>query len=248
MRLNVHEWGSKHGPTVACMHGVQAYGRRFRRLAEEQLVPAGLHVLGLDFRGHADSGWEPPWSIEQHVEDVVDTLEGPVILLGHSFGGRMVLEIAARHPALVEQAILLDPALHVPPATAYERADAERADHSYANQEEALAELVAETPRAPRDILEEEVAEHLERSEDGRWRYRYAPAAVVTMFAELARPAPPRAMCPTLVVVGEDTDYVTPEHLAPLSGADVVYVPGGHRVLFEAFDETADAVRRFLGY
>jgi alpha-beta hydrolase superfamily lysophospholipase len=46
------------------MHGVQAHGGRFRRLAEERLMRAGFRVLGLDFRGHADSGWEPPWSIE----------------------------------------------------------------------------------------------------------------------------------------------------------------------------------------
>lgn len=245
MRLNVHEWGSASQPTIACLHGVAAYGLRFRRLAEERLVRAGFHVLGLDFRGHADSSWEPPWSIEQHVEDVADTLDGPVTLLGHSYGGRMVLEVAARHPALVERAVLLDPALHVSPARAFESANAERPDHSYANAGEAMAEIAAAAPRTPQDILEEEVLSHLRYSADGRWRWRYAPAAVVTMFGDLARPAPPPARCPTLVVVGEETDYVTPEHLAPL-GAQVVYVPGGHRVLFEAFDETAAAVLAFV--
>jgi lipase len=245
VRLNVHEWGSTRGPTVACLHGVQAHGGRFRRLAEQRLVPAGLHVLALDFRGHAGSGWEPPWSIEQHVEDVADTLDGPVTLLGHSYGGRMVLEVAARHPALVERAVLLDPALHAPPARAFEFANVERADHSYADPEEAMAEIAAAAPRTPREILEEEVASHLAFNTDGRWRWRYAPAAVVTMYGDLARPAPPAASCPTLVVVGEETDWVRTEDLAPL-GAEVVYVPGGHRVLFEAFDETADAVLAFL--
>ena len=245
VRLNVHEWGFASAPTIVCLHGVQASGRRFRRLAEERLVQRGYRVLGVDLRGHADSGWEPPWSIEQHVEDVVETVDGPAIWLGHSFGGRMVLEVAARHPALVQRAVLLDPALHIPPARAFESANAERADRSYASPEEAIAEITAEAPRTPRDILEEEVASHLALGDDGRWRYRYAPAAVVTMFGELARPAPPPTRCPTLVVVGEETDYVTPEHLAPLD-AEVVYVPGGHRVLFEAFEETADAVVAFL--
>ena len=157
----------------------------------------------------------------------------------------MVLEVAARHPALVERAVLLDPALHIPPARAYELADAERAGHSYASPEEAMAEIATEAPRTPRDILEEEVASHLALGDDGRWRYRYAPAAVVTMFGELARPAPPLASCPTLVVVGEETEYVRPEDLEPLD-AKVVRVPGGHRVLFEAFEETADAVVAFL--
>jgi lipase len=245
VRLNVHEWGFASAPTVICLHGVQAYGRRFRRLAEERLMRAGFHVLGVDLRGHADSSWEPPWSIEQHVEDLVETADGPAIWLGHSFGGRLVLEVAARHPALVERAVLLDPALHVPPARAHELADAERADQSYATPEEAMAEIAAEAPRTPRDILEEEVASHLALGDDGRWRYRYARAAGVTMFGDLARPTPPPASCPTLVVVGEETDYVRPEDLEPLA-AVIVHVPGGHRVLFEAFEETADAVVRFL--
>jgi lipase len=243
--LHTHSWGPEGAPLVVCLHGVQAHGGRFRRIAETRLVPAGFRVLALDFRGHGRSGWEPPWLIEQHVADAVETAPEPAVWMGHSFGGRLVLEVAARHPRLVERAVLLDPALTVRAAMAFEAADAERAEHSYATPEDALEELVAGTPRAPRDLLEEEVADHLERSPDGRFRWRYSRAAVVAMFAELARPAPPPAACPTLVVVGEETEYVLPEHLEPLD-AEVAYVPGGHRVLLEAVEETGDAVVSFL--
>ena len=39
MELNLHEWGDPSAPPVVCLHGVNAHGRRFRRLAEERLAP-----------------------------------------------------------------------------------------------------------------------------------------------------------------------------------------------------------------
>ncbi len=64
MQLNVTEWGDPAGAPVLCLHGVTGHGRRFRRLAEEGLP--GHRVIGVDYRGHGRSGWEPPWSVEQH--------------------------------------------------------------------------------------------------------------------------------------------------------------------------------------
>ena len=97
---------------MLCLHGVTGHGRRFRQLAEERL--ADHRVIGVDYRGHGRSGWEPPWSVEQHVADLVETSEALGISgaawLGHSFGGKLVAELAARYPDRVERAVLLDPA------------------------------------------------------------------------------------------------------------------------------------------
>ena len=94
--------------------------------------------------------------------------------------------------------------------------------------------------------------EHLMRSGDGRLRYRYCQAAVVTMYAELAsaRPKPPDDV-PTLVVVGAESGLVTGEQLDDFRRAlgdslEVVTVPGGHIVLWDAYDETADVIEAFL--
>ena len=58
----------------------------------------------------------------------------PAFWVGHSFGGRLVLELAARHPELVRRAVLLDPAIHVLPHVAATAADLERADHPNAGE------------------------------------------------------------------------------------------------------------------
>src|SRR5437588_9527469 len=118
MRLHMHEWGDADAPALVCLHGITAHGRRFRRLAEERLARR-FRVLAPDLRGHGRSGYEPPWTIAAHLEDVVETLAEAGVeraaWIGHSFGGRLVLELAAREPDRLDRAALLDPVIQVLP-------------------------------------------------------------------------------------------------------------------------------------
>lgn len=252
--LHVHEWGDPAAPPVVCLHGVNAHGRRFRRLAEDRLA-ARHRVLAPDLRGHGRSTWEPPWGLERHVEDVRELLAERGIdraaFVGHSFGGRLTLELTAR--GLVERSVLLDPAVWVPPPIALERAEALRADHSFASVEDAFAERARLSPLAPRELLEEEFAEHLVAGDDGRLRFRYSQAAVIAAYGELAKPPPDWAsvQVETLLVVGADTDVVPPAVVEALRfelGAllELVVVPGGHIPLWDAYEQTADAIEGFL--
>ena len=252
MLLHVHEWGDPGAPPVLCLHGVMAHGRRFRRLAEERLV--GFRVLAPDLRGHGRSGWEPPWTIAQHVDDLSETLEAAGVqratVIGHSFGGRLTLELTAA--GVTERSVLLDPAVWVPPAILLERAEQNRPDRSFATEDEARAERAPLSPLAPRELIDEEFREHLVRREDGRLQFRYSQSAVIAALGELAQPPPDweRLQVPTLLVVGADTDVTVPAVVdalrSELAGLEVVTVPGRHVVLWDAYDQTADAVEAFL--
>ena len=252
MLLHVHEWGDPAAPPVLCLHGVMAHGRRFRRLAEERLTH--FRVLAPDLRGHGRSGWEPPWTIEQHVDDLRETLEAAGVeratVIGHSFGGRLTLELTA--VGLAERIVLLDPVVWVPPAIMLERAEQARHDRSFANEDEARAERAELSPLAPRELIDEEFREHLVRGEDGRLRFRYSQAAVVAALGELSQRPPDWELLqvPTLLVVGADTDVTVPAVVealrTELAGLEVVTVPGRHVVLWDAYEETADAIETFL--
>jgi lipase len=177
------------------------------------------------------------------------------VFVGHSFGGRLVLELAAREPERVERAVLLDPAIWVPPPVALDGAEAERPDRSFATAEEALERRVVTSTllHTPHDVLEEEMREHLRLCDDGRYRYRYCQSAVVAAYAEMAHAPPPfdRVRARTLLVRGALSDVVPDvivevvrEGLGEL--VEIVAVPGGHHVLWDAFAETAAAVDAFL--
>ncbi len=254
MRLHVHEWGDSAAPTVVCLHGVQAYGRRYRRLAEERLANL-YHVLAPDLRGHGHSGWEEPWTIETHLADVVETVGQRGIWIGHSFGGRLVAELMSRGPELVERAVLLDPALTVPPDYAAFLAEQElAADVSFATVEEGIEACTAGLFRPASAAVRAEVAEQLVEGADGRFRFDYSPAAVAAAYLAIAAlPSPwERAGIPTLIVAGLASKFVSVGEVEHYRAAldeklQVVVVPAGHSVLWDAFDETANAIERFLG-
>jgi pimeloyl-ACP methyl ester carboxylesterase len=85
------------------------------------------------------------------------------------------------------------------------------------------------------------------------WRYRYSQASVVTAYSEMATPPPSfREVCiPTLVVLGADSylpyDHLLDAHREALGDLlEVVVVPGGHTVLWDALQQTTEAVAAFL--
>jgi lipase len=246
VRLSSRSWGPADGLLVVCLHGVTSHSGRYERLARERL--ADRRVVALDLRGHGGSGWEPPWDVETHLADLLETVDEPATWIGHSFGGRLVAELAARRPERVERAVLLDPALHIAPATALEQAELIRLEARFSTVEEyADARIASGTIlRAPRELLVEALVEDLVPADDGdRLRVHFCRSTIVAAWSEMASPAPPLPMCPTLVVLGEESWI--PYEAADAPNVEVAKVPGGHTVLWDAFDETADAVAAFLG-
>jgi lipase len=253
VKLALEEWGDAAGPRVVCLHGVTSHGRHFARLAEA--LP-DFHLLAPDLLGHGSSPYEPPWDLETHLAAVVETVGAqPASLVGHSFGARLAFEIAARAPKLVPRLVLLDPAIHVLPHVALYAAENARRERAYVSFDEGIDRRYEESQlqRAPRELVVEELRGHLQPGEDGLFRYRYSQAAVVSAYGELASSPPPfeQARVPTLLVLGESSylpyDHLLDAHRAALGELlEVVVVPGGHTVLWDALEETAAAVASFL--
>jgi lipase len=256
MRLHVHEWGNAGAPPVVCLHGISAHGRRYRKLAEERLGRS-FRVVAPDLRGHGRSGYDPPWDLGTHLDDVLETVDEARIeraaWLGHSFGGRLILELAVRAPELIVCAVLLDPAIQILPHVGLDFAEEAAKDHAFALPDQAVEARLANGAPTPRAFVEEEAREHLTPSPDGRLRWRYCRPAVVTAYSELCtQPPPPGVLSvPALLVHASQFGLVREEQLDEYSAAlgdrlEVVAVPGGHIVYWDAYEQTAETVEQFL--
>jgi lipase len=253
-RLFSRQLGDGHGRAVVALHGVKGHSGRWRLLAE-RLPRYRWHAL--DLRGHGRSEWSPPWTLEQHVADVLATMDALDLpradLLGHSFGGAVAVHLARHAPGRVSRVVLIDPAIGLVPAVAAGRAAAELVAPSFADPAEARAARIRYWPPLPDEsAADDEVAHHLVRGEDGRWRWRYAPAAVVTAFSEMARPAVlPPATVPTLLVRATRVRVVRPElveacRTAGDADVTVVDIDCFHQVQIERPERVATIVREFL--
>jgi lipase len=248
MKLHVHEWGDADAPPVVCVHGVAGHGGRFQQLAEERWAKH-FHVFAPDLRGHGDSGWEPPWDFGTYVDDLVETVDALGLeqpdWVGHSFGGRLIVELAERHPARIRRAVLLDPAIHILPPVAEWVAESEREEPVWESVE-AWVSARDDADSIDIDRAVQDVRNQVEELPDGRVRRTTDQRAVMSVYRELASdpPTPEVMTMPTLLVYAPAYGLVREEHLA--YGDEVVPVPGMHMVMWAAFDETADAVERFL--
>ena len=252
MTLNAYTWGDPAAAPLVCLHGVTSYGGRFSALAP--VLAERHHVTSLDLLGHGHSSWEPPWDVDAHLAAIFASVpEGPAVWVGHSFGGRLAAELAARDPGRVERLVLLDPALQVLPHVALDLAELERVDSSYVSVDEAV-QARYDTGRvllAPKELVIESDRDHLDPGPDGRLRYRYCKSAVIAAWSIMASPPPPPAEIPTLIVLGADSWLTLDEQVERYRAAlgdlvQVVTVPGGHTVYWDALAETSETLTAFL--
>jgi pimeloyl-ACP methyl ester carboxylesterase len=95
--------------------------------------------------------------------------------------------------------------------------------------------------------------EHLVELPEGGWFYRYSRPSVAAAYRQMSSPPPPweSLRVPTLLVVAEHAKLVSAAELVGYGAAlgdllEVVAVPGGHTVLWDAYEKTAAAVVGFL--
>ena len=102
------------GTPVVALHGwggsVESFWPVAERLGGEEFA---LHLLDLPGFGHSDPP-PTPWNVADYVRFVLAYLDASdlprVAVLGHSFGGRIALMLAAQHPARVSKMVLANSA------------------------------------------------------------------------------------------------------------------------------------------
>ena len=250
--LKLHTYGPADGPQVLAVHGMTGHGARWAHLAD-------VRVLAPDLIGHGQSPWTPPWDIAAQVAGLKSVLDanaaGPVVVVGHSYGGALAVHLAKSHPELVRGLLLLDPAIELDAGDLLEVAGLTAKYPDYTDAAEAKSEKVnGAWADVPTELLEAEVADHLIETADGRVAWRISTPAIVASWGELARPlVVPPADVPTIVV---QAMRVQPPYVSE-SFAAALHDRLGDRLTMLEFDcdhmvaqakpvEVAELVRRLL--
>lgn len=257
MLLNTRRWGPEAPQRIVCLHGVTHHSAVFETLGKG-LADDGHSVIALDLRGHGNSGPEPPWNVDTHVADVIETLDDEgveqALWIGHSFGGRVAAMLSAVEADRTQALVLLETALQVNPGQALKAIEIERLDWSFATADGAVNAMLASDRMVapPRDVIEAFVRDDLRKGSDGRFRFSVSPGAAVVAWNEMTLPPPPIANVPTLLVSAAkpladptERDRRYSEALGDLQ--ERVEVPNGHNLLWEAPGETLGAIRAFIG-
>lgn len=187
--LHVHRFGPTAPPQVLAIHGLTGHGRRWETLANEHLPE--ISVVAPDLLGHGRSSWDAPWTIDANVNALAGLLDAgaPALVVAHSFGGAVALNLAAAHPDLVTQLVLLDPAVGLDGHWMAEIADQMFSSPDYPDRTEARDEKVhGSWGEVPSDELERELDEHLVELPNGRMGWRLSVPAMLSYWSELARP------------------------------------------------------------
>lgn len=239
---------SGDGPPLVLVHGTTGAHWSFTYLLPE--LVGRFTVYALDRRGRGESGDSAEYAIEREFEDVarvVDSLERPAIVFGHSFGATVALG-AALLAGNVRGLVLYEGS---PGLAAVEEGDLDRIEAlvSGGEREEAMVESlrlfgltheeVEQIRAAPTWPARIAAAHTIVREVRAEEAYEVEPEG----FRELAVPA-------LLLLGGESPDWAregTERVRAALPDARVAVLPGqGHAATMTAPGLVAEEIARFL--
>jgi len=220
--LHTYRYGPEGPARVLALHGLTGHGRRWEHIAQNFLPE--VPIAAPDLIGHGRSSWAAPWNFDANVQALSALLEAdggePVVVVGHSFGCAVALQLAHHRPDLVSALVLLDAAVGLDGEWMAQIAAAMLASPDYPDPAEAREEKAggswADVDPA---LLDADMDEHLITLPGGRYGWRIYVPAMVSYWSELARPVVyPRPGTPTILVraLWTDPPYVTDSLIAGL--------------------------------
>lgn len=272
LRLHYVDYGRADAPLLVLVHGGRDHARSWDFVAAA--LRRRYHVVAPDLRGHGDSAWAvgSQYEMPDYLLDLNQLLRHiglrPVVLIGHSLGGAVVLQYAGTYPDRVSRVVAIE-GLGPPPSMIVEKPIEERLDEWIRTMEllatrhprryRSLAEAEGRMREAnPR--LSVEMASHLTlhgtmRMEDGTysWKFdnyvrawgpnRYDREAVQRLWS--------RITCPVLLVRGSESwaeDQVADGRAAHFGDYRYREFDGaGHWVHHDQLDRFLGEVENFLG-
>ncbi|MCH7906057.1 MAG: alpha/beta hydrolase [Chloroflexi bacterium] len=220
LQFHYLDWGNEHLPDLLFLHGTAQQGHSwdFASLALRER----FHCVALDQRGHGDSAWDPDgrYGTPVYVPDVeafVDTVGlKDFVLIGHSMGGRNAYTYTADNPDKVRALVVVDagPRMEEPGGARVRNFMA--GQHEFDTYEDLVERVHSYLPFRPIEQLRGSLTHTTRQFPNGKWSWKYDPNIRRPVNApgdsEEARwNTLSRVSCPTLYVIGGDSEMLTAE-------------------------------------
>lgn len=252
VRIHFETWGDVGRPGIALVHGSNAHLEWWRFVAP--FLADQFRVVALDSSGNGDSGWRERYTGAQLGDEVWAVCQAAALgprpfVVGHSFGGFVVLETGHRHGADLGGVIFMD--FTVAPPEQYvewgRRAEREgvkpnRRTRVYEDRSAALARFryLPEQP-VTHACVRDYIAGKSLRAVEGGWTWKFDPS--LFDFLEMGidqRDKFARLKCRSAVILGEDSadeGAFWAGHMAEITAGKlpIFKIPGTHHHLM--FDE-----------
>jgi len=264
-RFHFLEWGAPGAPPVLLLHGGNQSSHSWDLVSLH--LADRYHVHALDQRGHGDSEWArdadySPAAMARDARAFVEQqgLRRPLVI-GHSMGGRVTMQLLMDAPELARAAVFVD----VGPETSDEGARMIRnfvtQNVEFDDLETFIEHVVAYDPYRPREHIERTVRYNMLRRSDGKYiaksdRILHDPDFRRTRDGERrAAPVPlddvAKIRCRSLVVRGAASNVLTAEgaerFAKALPAGRLVTVPKcGHNVHTQNTPGFLEVLRPFL--
>ena len=238
LKLHFRDYPGPSGkPPILCLPGLTRNSRDFAQLAER--CSPRFRVLALEFRGRADSDYDPlpaRYHALTYAADVIELLDqlsiDEAIFLGTSLGGLVTMSVAAMAPQRIRAAILNDVGPELSNVGLDRIRDYVGGDVRFKSWDEAAERIAANNHHVPARYTHEDwvgMARRVCREEKGEIRFDYDMA--IALPFETSGPTPTVDMWPLfqalgrkplLVLRGEVSDLLSAAALEKMQAA----VPG----------------------
>jgi len=235
------EWGEQGDPGLVFVHGGAAHAHWWSFLAP--MFATRWHVVALDLSGHGDSGRRDHYDHRLWTEEILAVAKaaefpGPPVVVGHSLGGLVTIQLAATHCDRLAGAVIVDSPVREPDpeSRAGARGQAFRRPGTYPDEETAV-EHFRLVPPQPCD--NHYIVDHIARlslhETDRGWTWKFDPhlfdQTLVSMRDQLAS-----VRCRLALFRGQHSTIVpedTAAYMYELMGrnAPVVSIPEAHHHL-----------------
>lgn len=123
--INYYKFNEEGTKTILFLHGWRSNGEIWSGIANK-LKNNNFLMLAIDFPGFGESSFpKKDFTVQDYSEILMEFIKklelNKVVLVGHSFGGRVAMKLAANNPELIEKLILVDSAGLVPKASNFKR-------------------------------------------------------------------------------------------------------------------------------